>query len=327
MRRSMLGVVVAVGLFVPSVEAQQPSKLTMADIERQMTELSNWGRWGNKDELGTLNLITAEKRVAAARLVRTGQSVSLARIPEEKQAVDNPNPFVQRMLAIGRDVGSPWAVDNYSVSYHGYIHTHMDALCHLFYRGRLYNGFTHDDVTNEGARRLSIRTARQGIFTRGVLVDVPRLRGVKYLEPATAIYPSDLDAWERKSGLKVTAGDVVFIRTGRWARRDELGPWDARTKGMPGLHASCAAWLKKRDIAMLGSDAASDVMPSGIPGISHPVHLLMLNAMGTPIFDNCDLEELGRVTAKLKRWEFLIQAAPIPVEGGTGSPLNPIATF
>jgi kynurenine formamidase len=307
--------------------AQERYTMTVGDVERQITELSNWGRWGPDDQNGALNLITPEKRIQAAQQVKRGLCVSLARLAEEKRDVDNPDPFIQRMLATGQDVGSPWVADNYSVAYHGYAHTHMDGLCHLFYRGRLYNGYPQDSVTTDGANRLSIHSQQRGIFTRGVLIDVPRLQGLDYLEPGTAIFPDDLDAWEQQTGVRVRPGDVVFIRTGRWARRDALGPWDVKKDGLAGLHASCAQWLKTRDIAMLGSDAASDVIPSRIDGISHPVHLLMLHAMGVHIFDNCDLEELGRTTAELKRWEFLLTASPIPVKGGTGSPLNPIASF
>ena len=329
--RSVGGVGVLTGLILASVDfpamAQQKHKMTIADVERQLTELSNWGRWGKDDQLGAINLITPRKRRKAARLVKRGVTVSLARIAEEKIAADNPKPFEQKMLAIGRDVGSPWAVDNYSGSYHGYAHTHMDALCHLFYRGRLFNGFTHDDVTEKGAARLSIHRLRHGVFTRGILVDIPRLKGKKFLEPGEAIYPEDLDAWEKKADVKISSGDVVFIRTGRWVRRAEMGPWDAQKEGLAGLHASCARWLHKRDIAMIGSDAASDVMPSQIEGLTHPVHLLMLHAMGVHIFDNCDLGDLGRACEKFDRWEFLLTASPIPVEGGTGSPLNPIAGF
>ena len=306
---------------------QERHRMTVADVERQINELSNWGRWGENDQKGALNLITSRKRIDAARQVKRGICVSLARLVEEKRDVDNQNPFIQRMLSIGQDVGNPFTADNYSVSYHGYAHTHMDALCHLFYRGRLYNGYTHDSVTKDGANKLSIHSHKQGIFSRGVLVDVPRMRGLDYLDPGTAIFPEDLDAWEKKTGIRVSSGDIVFIRTGRWARRDALGAWDVNRDGLAGLHASCAQWLKKRDVAMLGSDSASDVLPSQIEGITHPVHLLMLHAMGVHIFDNCDLEELGRTTTKLKRWEFLLTASPIPVKGGTGSPLNPIASF
>ena len=147
------------------------------------------------------------------------------------------------------------------------------------------------------------------------------------VEPGDAILPQELDAWEKRAGLKVTTGDVVFIRTGRWKRRDTLGSWDPAKEGMAGLHTSCAKWLKSRDIAMLGSDAASDVIPSGIPGVSHPIHVLTLHAMGVHIFDNCDLEDISEAAKKYKRWEFLLTTAPLAVDGGTGSPLNPIATY
>ncbi len=319
-----------IGLFSVSgreVAGQDQHQMTKADVERLVKELSNWGRWGKDDQLGALNLITAEKRRQAAKLVEKGISVSMARIPETKEAVDNASPFLQSMLKSGADLESQWAMDNYSVSYHGVSHTHMDSLCHLFHNGKMYNGFARELVTAKGAKKLSIHNVQQGIFTRGILFDIPSLRGVKYLEPGSPIYPEELDAWENRTGIRISSGDVVFIRTGRWARRDKLGPWDVSKVGLAGLHASCAKWLKDRDVAMVGSDAAMDVIPSRIRGISHPVHLLTLHAMGVHIFDNCDLEELSRVTGKMKRWHFLITASPIPVKGGTGSPLNPIATF
>lgn len=320
-----------VGIFVPlsfssTVLAQSPDEMTKEDVEALVTELSNWGRWGKDDQLGALNLITPEKRKAAAGLVREGISVSLARTVEKEQAIDNPDAFQHTMLLIGRGTDGQWASDNYSVAYHGYAHTHMDSLCHLFYQGKMYNGFSRDQVVESGAKQLAIDNIKEGIFTRGILIDIPRLRGERFLEPGTPIYPAELDAWEKHAGLKVESGDVVFIRTGRWKRRELTGPWDIE-KGLAGLHASCARWLKDRDIAMLGSDAASDVIPSGIEGMTHPIHLLTLHAMGVHIFDNCDLEALSETTGRLGRWDFLLTASPIPVEGGTGSPLNPIASF
>ncbi len=323
---TLLATIVFALSIVTSAFAQSPKKMTQADIEALVSELSNWGRWGEDDQLGALNLITPEKRKAAAGLVREGISVSLARDVEKKQAVDNPDPFKHDMLLVGRGSDSPWASDNYSVAYHGYAHTHMDSLCHLFYRGKMYNGFSRDEVVESGATKLSIQNIKQGIFTRGILIDIPRLRGERFLEPGSAIFPEELDAWEKYAGLKVEPGDVVFIRTGRWKRRDQTGPWDIE-RGLAGLHASCARWLKDRDISMLGSDSASDVIPSGIEGVTHPIHLLTLHAMGVHIFDNCDLEDLSETTEKLERWDFLLTASPIPVEGGTGSPLNPIASF
>ena len=307
----------------PLVYGQSEHDMTKADVERLTKELSNWGRWGKKDQLGALNLITKAKRQQGARLVKEGISVSLARTVEEEESGDNPQPFVQTMLPI---VDNKWAVDQFTVAYHGYAHTHMDALCHLFYEGKMYNGYSKEEVTDKGAGQLSIHQIKAGVLTRGILIDIPKLRGVKYLELGSAIYPEELEAWENRAGVRVSSGDVVMIRTGRWARRAEVGSWDIKD-GFPGLHASCAKWLKQRDIAMLGSDAAADVIPSKIPGMSHPVHLLVLNSMGIHIFDNCDLEELSRMATRLGRWEFLLTAAPIPVEGGTGSPLNPIATF
>jgi kynurenine formamidase len=140
------------------------------------------------------------------------------------------------------------------------------------------------------------------------------------------MYPSDIEAWEKKAGVRVGAGDVVFVRTGRWARRSASGPWNVGLRSA-GLHASCAAWLRKRDVAMVGSDAATDVMPSRVEGVRQPMHQLLLVAMGTPIFDNCDLEAVSAAAVARKRWEFMLSAAPISVKGGTGSPLNPIATF
>jgi kynurenine formamidase len=307
--------------------AQAPPKMTSDDVDRLVKELSNWGRWGDKDQLGTLNLITPQKRQQAAKLVRRGVCVSLARNAETTEAADNPRPFKQEMLAFGKGSTGQWAMDNYNVSYHGLAHTHMDSLCHLFHKGKMYNGFSREEVLESGAEKLGIQNVKGGIFTRGILIDIPRLRGERFLEPGSAILPAELTAWEERAGVKVGSGDVIFIRTGRWARRDLVGPWDAGKEGLAGLHASCGPWLKERDIAMLGSDAAADVIPSGIPGVSHPIHVLTLHAMGIHIFDNCDLEEIGRVAAEFEQWEFLLTASPLAVQGGTGSPLNPIATY
>jgi kynurenine formamidase len=314
-------------MFTTLVRAQALRPMSSDEFEQLYREVSNWGRWGKTDQLGTLNLITTEKRKQAAKLVVEGISVSLARIPEETVAADNPDPFVQTMLKTGSEPGNNWAVDNYSVSYHGFAHTHMDSLCHLLYRGKMYNGFSKNEITIDGSNKLSIHNIKPGIFTRGILIDIPALRGVDYLTPGSPIYPDELDAWVNRASIEIKPGDVVFFRTGRWAMRDREGPWSVREQGAAGLHASCGRWLRKQDMAMVGSDAAMDVMPSGVDGVTHPIHVLTLNAMGIHIFDNCDLELLSKTCAKLKRWEFLLTAAPIPVKGGTGSPLNPIASF
>jgi kynurenine formamidase len=322
MLRSLVVLLIASSFLV----GQQSRTVTKATVDRWMKELSNWGRWGKEDQMGTVNLITPAKRRQAAALVKDGVSVSLAHDTLIEKAADNGSPFSHVMTATGARPLGQFSVDEYKVSYHGFAHTHMDSLCHIFYQGQMYNGVRQETITDTGAQRLAVTNFKNGIFTRGILMDIPRLKGVPYLEPGTAIYPEDLDAWEKKVGVKVGPGDVIFIRTGRWARRAAKGPWDIGSKAA-GLHASCVPWLKARDVAMIGSDAASDVLPSGVPGVTQPIHQLVLIALGTPIFDNCDLEAVSAEAAKRNRWEFLISASPIPVPGGTGSPLNPIATF
>ena len=305
---------------------QGKRKLVKEDIENMMVTLSNWDRWGKEDELGTLNLITPKKRRQAAALVKDGVAVSLAR-DVIKNNIDGSPGFVHKMLKTGlsdEEIGS--AGDEYCVAYHGFTQTHMDALCHLFYKGKMYNGFSQREVTEKGAGKLSVLKIKQGVFTRGILMDMPRLFGVKYLKGSRAIYPEDLEAWEKKAGLKVTSGDVVLINTGRWLRRKTEGKWDIM-QNSAGLHASCLPWLKKRDVAIVGSDLALDVLPSGVNGFELPVHWVVVVAMGMPILDNCDFEALSKAANARKRWSFLLTVSPLAVGGGTGSPVNPVAIF
>jgi kynurenine formamidase len=175
--------------------------------------------------------------------------------------------------------------NTYTMTYHSTFYSHMDALCHFCYGRKLYNGNPSDVVTSAGASKLAITAFKGGIVTRGILMDIPRLKGVPYLEPGTPIFSEDLDAWERQAHIKVASGDMIFIRTGRWARRAEKGPW-ALNQNVAGLHATCARWLKQRDVAVLASDAVSDVIPSGVEGTRNPIHGLVTVALGTPIFDN-----------------------------------------
>jgi kynurenine formamidase len=305
--------------------AIDPHHATKADVGRWMTELSNWGRWGKADEVGTLNLITVAKRQEAAALVKDGVAISLSHDVLTDPAPDNSEPFIHKMTYTGAHPNGDWFMDEYTVRFHGLAHTHMDALAHSAWKGKMYNGFPQLDVTEQGAKELGITGFRNGIFTRAVLVDIPRLKGLPYLEPSTPIYPEDLDAWEAKTGVKIKSGDVVFIRTGRWARRAAKGPWDPLK--IAGLHVSCVPWLRKRDVAIMGSDACLDVLPSLVEGVTQPVHQLLIIAMGTAILDNCDLEAASAEAAKRNRWTFLLTASPLTVKGGTGSPLNPTAIF
>ena len=300
----------------------QPTRMvTEAEYERWKKDLSNWGRWGKDDQIGALNLITPAKRREAAALVKEGFSVSLASDADTVQAVDNPFPYDHKMLAIGND--------QLAVRYHGITHSHLDSLAHINDNGVFYNGYKPDadTVLKEGHAKNSIHNLKNGIFTRGILIDIPRLKGVPYLEPGTPIYVEDLEAWERQAGVRVSPGDALFVRTGVWARRKAVGPWlRGRAEGgrSAGLDPSVIPWLKQRDIALLGSDHPQYVSPSNLRGAVHDFALLYL---GVHLFDNLDLEALGDAAAARNRWNFLLTAAPLPIRGGTGSPLNPIATF
>ncbi|MEE8325407.1 MAG: cyclase family protein [candidate division NC10 bacterium] len=329
MRQMKLGVMFAITTLVAtslSLGAQASAELTEQDVDRWMTELSNWGRWGKDDQLGAVNLITPQKRKQAAALVREGISISLARPLDKEKAVDNPNPLEHVMIRNGIDHPDRSSADSYSISYHGGVHTHLDALSHFYHRGKMYNGFSQQEVTREGAAKLDVLTLQDGILTRAVLIDLPRLKGVPYLEAGIPIYPEDLEAWEKKTGVRVSSGDVVLVRTGRWVRRAAVGPFTSAS-GMAGLHASSARWFRQRDVAMVGTDGVTDVRPSGIEDSVFPLHRLLLVGMGVHILDNLDLDELSRTAARLDRWDFLLTLGPMPVEGGTGAPVNPIATF
>jgi kynurenine formamidase len=325
--KSVLAGLLTAGLILdkaPSPAAQTPPSahaVTDAEYQRWKTDLSNWGRWGKTDEIGALNLITPAKRKQAAALVKEGVSVSLAADADSVQAVDNPNPYEVVMQGISSD--------RIAVNYHGIAHTHLDSLAHINERGVFYNGYQPDpdDVAKNRHSKNSIHNVKSGIFTRGILVDIPRLKGVAYLEPGTPIYVEDLEAWEKQAGVKVGAGDALFVRTGVWARRKALGPWlRGRADGgkSAGLDPSVIPWLKSRDIAVLASDHPQYVAPSSIRGAVHDFALVYL---GVHLLDNCDLEALGAAAAARRRWEFLLTVAPLAIPGGTGSPANPIATF
>ena len=297
--------------------------VTKAQVDKWMTELSNWGRWGKADQIGTLNLITPQKRKQALSLVKEGLSVSLAHTIDKEKAADNPRPLGQEMVldAAGH------AMDLYSIWYHGSVITHIDALCHYSFEGKIFNGFERSAALfANGCPNNGIENQKAGIMTRGIIVDIPRMKNLPYLEPGTAIYPADLEAWEKYAGIKIGSGDALFLRTGRWARRTEKGAWNVAANAA-GFHASVMPWLKQRDVALLGNDGVNDVQPSGIEGSPRPIHQLAIVAVGLPLIDVMDLEAAAETAARLKRWEFLVTGSAVPVLGGTGFPLNPIATF
>jgi kynurenine formamidase len=290
------------------------------EFDQMFNQVKNWGRWGKDDQLGAANLITEAKRKQALALAKNGLTVSLAHNPLTEAAPDNTSPFEHTM-------NRGLSTDTYKVSYHGYAHSHIDALCHILYKEQTYNGYPRAEVnTEKGCTKLGVQNLKNGVVTRGILLDIPRLKGVPYLEPGTPVFQEDLEAWEAKAGIKVSPGDAIFLRTGRWARREKLGPWPV-SRNEAGYHASVAPWLKARGVSFLGSDDAQDVTPSLVEGVSLPVHTLAITALGVDILDNMDLEAVAETAARLNRWEFLLMVAPVPVTGGTGFPANPLAIF
>lgn len=299
--------------------------VTQAEYDRWQTELSNWGRWGKDDELGTLNLITPAKRKQAAALVRDGFTVSLASDAATEKGVDVPCPVEWAMLTASQS----GATDR--IAYpciHGAGTTHLDSFAHVFFGGKMWNGYPVSELVTKdgGAAKNSILTMKNGIVTRGVLYDIPRLKGVPYLEPGTRIYAEDLEAWEKKAGVKVTPGDALLLRWGRWTRRARLGPWPIND-AMAGLDNSVLPWLKKRDIAILGWETPGYApQPAGdIPG--YVVHNFALTILGIHLIDRADFDALSEAAAARNRWEFMLTIAPLPIPRGTGSPVNPIAVF
>jgi len=294
-------------------------------------KVKNWGRWGSEDERGALNLITPEKRREGAAAVLSGEVVSCARELPVRPSPENPNPALHMMLVAGDDclipgLGFESVMDFLGVAFHGMATSHIDALCHVFVDGQMYNGFSKDEVKSTGARRGSIMGACSGLSSRGVLLDLPRALSVDWLEPGQAITVAQLERAEASQGVRVGEGDMLLIGTGRDARRAATGPWSPFQTGLAGLHPECVPWLHERGVAVLGGDGVSDPLPGlGIEGWAMPIHQCGLVAIGLHLLDNLKLDDLADACARNGRWAFQLTIAPLRVERGTGSPVNPIA--
>jgi kynurenine formamidase len=323
----------ALGIGVSVPYAQSPSNArpaiaNEADLHRAMKELSNWGRWGNDDELGAANLVTPAKRKQALALAKEGVPISLAHDVAQEKASDAPN-VLERTLGNVTPTGTTDRYQ-YTGTYHGVIHSHLDAVdCHIMVEGKGYNGRSMDDIKAAGGcPKADINALKDGVVTRAILFDATRLPGKAtaqgWLDPGTAIHREDLEALEKSEHVKVSAGDVILLYTGRWKRRAALGP----AMGYAGYHADVAYFIKERGVSFIGSDGPNDVQPTGLPpSVGIPLHQLALVAMGVSIFDNLDFERAVEQAKRLNRYEFLFTAAPLRIEKGTGSPLNPLAIF
>ena len=320
----LLLVAVGAGREAAGQTAERPL-VSRAQYDAWFEELSNWGRWGPEDELGALNLITPAKRREAAALVTEGFTVSLASIATTERTIDNPCPVEWRMLSASP--GGATDTINY-VCIHGPGTTHIDGFAHRFFDGRMWNGYPIEELVtmDGGAAKNAILTMRHGVVTRAVLYDIPRLKGVPYLEPGERIGVEDLEAWEARTGVRVGPGDAFLLRWGRWARQDAIGPFDTGAQAA-GLDNSVIPWLRARDVALIGWETPGYMpQPAGdLPRLA--LHDFALTMLGVHLLDRADFDELADAAAERNRWEFLLTIAPLPIPHGTGSPVNPIATF
>jgi kynurenine formamidase len=286
--------------------------------------VSNWGRWNDSDGRGALNHLTPARVAAAARLVDSGVTVSLShQLPTEARP-DAPEPADHHMTMMPGEEG--FAKDYVGADYHNDGLSHIDAFSHVAHEGLLFDGRPASSITERGAQTGTIELLRNGLVGRGVLVDVPRSRGIRWVEPGEHVFREDLETAERSQGVSVGPGDIVLVRTGHTRRLEELGPWDT-PDAKAGLHPTAASFLAEREVAALGSDGNNDTAPTTTEGVGFPIHVLALNAMGVHLLDYLQLEDLAQHCEAVGRWEFLFSGAPLRVAGGTGSLINPVAIF
>ena len=299
--------------------------MTEAEFRSLYERLRGQVPWGPDDRRGALNHLGPAQIRAAASEVSLGRTVSLAAPIEHHASADNPDPAQHRMVqAPGGADGLEFAADRIAMNIHGNADSHIDALCHVTFDGTLYNGVPASAVTAGGAVELSISIAADGIAGRGVLLDIPRLRGVPWLEPGDHVTPGDITAAERDQGVRISQGAILLVRVGHQRRRRECGAWDAAAT-RAGLHPSVMSLLAERQIAVLGSDSNSDTAPGVAEGVEFPVHVLAINALGLLLLDYLQFGELVPWCEEAGRWSFLCIIAPLRLTTGTGSPVNPIA--
>jgi kynurenine formamidase len=302
-------------------------RMSAAQFHDLYERLREHGGYEEGDERGALRYLTADRMVAAAAEFRLGHTVTMA-APLAGSAADNPEPGTRHMKHLPAEAsavaGLSFAEDQLALNIHGNADSHIDALCHVSYRGALYGGAEPGIVTSQGAGALSIEGIHDGIVGRGVLLDIPRLRGTGWIEPGDFVTADDLARAAVAQGVTITPGDLVFVRVGHRARRDKLGPWDvAHTRA--GLHPEALAYLAEQRIAVLGCDSNSDTAPSLVDDVAFPVHVLAINALGLHLVDYLQFEDLRAVCETAGRWSFLTAIAPLRLPRATGSPVNPIA--
>ena len=307
----------------PSPPTERARDLTEQELQAMFDRCSNTNKWGPDDELGTLNYITAKKRIASAALVKTGEVVSVGRDLYTKQTKTNPRPLDLHMF-----YSAPSGVsrtDYFSIASHGMTVTHMDALVHFSVDGKLYNGRdVAQTFSGNGAKWGSVFAQKNGIFTRGVLLDVAAARGVEWYKPNEYVTVADFEAAEARQKLKVQSGDAIFVRTGMEVMEAKEGEQDVYPRA--GLHAECVEWMHKREVSVYGGDCI-EKLPYPSKRFTSAMHMIGLVSMGLPILDWPALTELAQTCERLKRWDYLLTTAPLRIPGATATPVNPLCLF
>ena len=297
---------------------------TKEEVLAYLKEDRNWGRWGDDDQVGAVNMVTPEKRTAAARLVRSGRAVSLSREFPTTPAPNNPTPAIHYMKRVARDEHCGYSADYYGISYHGTATTHLDALCHTWDANGMWNGRNPDEVvTMDGALWGSVEHWKEGIITRGVLLDVPKHRGEPYVTFEKPVHGWELEDIAKEQGVTMEPGDALVVYSGREKWNEDGNPlWGSDPAWRPGLHASCLKFIRESDCCLLVWDMM-DFTPNGY-GLGWSVHGSIF-AYGIGLLDNALLQPLAEACAEEGRYEFMITVNPLRVVGGTGSPVNPVA--
>ena len=298
---------------------------TKDEVLAYLKDDRNWGRWGNDDQKGAVNLVTPEKRAAAARLVRSGRAVSLSREFPKTPAPNNPTPAHHYMKRVARDEHAGFSADYYGISYHGTAATHLDALCHVWDENGMWNGRKPDEtVTMDGATWGSVDQWKEGIITRGVLLDVPKHRNEPYVSYDKPVHGWELEDIAKQQGVAMEPGDALVVYSGREKWNESDNPLWGSLDRRPGLHASCLKFIRESDCCLLVWDMM-DFQPNGYE-LGWSVHGAIF-AYGIGLLDNALLQPLAEACAEENRYEFMLTVNPLRVVGGTGSPVNPVALF
>ena len=322
------------------VDTSSPTIETVRELCRRY---SNWGRWGEDDQLGTLNLIRPEHVTAAAALVRSGKVIScglpLDQAGPQTGGFGRFNP-IHLMMRDGNDAITGTVVRDFYGGKDKHLRgtddllilplqsgTQWDALAHIMFENKMYNGYDPTLVSSKGALKNDITQAADRVVGRGVLLDLPRAQGRAWLEPGEAITPADLDACAASQGVEVGTGDIILVRTGQIAQRRAEGGWGDYAGGpAPGLGLECAGWIHEHEIAALATDTwGAEVLPNQTPDVFQPLHIVLIVHMGLLLGEIFDLEDLAVDCADDGRYEFLFSGVPLPITGAVASPVNPVA--